>query len=311
MSDGYLCDPPGSAYCPGSNFYSVCVRGVARPAPTKIIGLPAVGHCKVNTNCLFPVTLQITDANNNPVNREGVTINLTVQSGSGNLSGTISAVTNRAGRATIQNFRYDTLETATITTSNDASLTNASNMSLNVTAFDGGCLIENPGAFTSVNGGCMHDGSGLVFSRISDNAMTWGEAVWDSAYAGSPAPDAFDGTRTFDYDTSASYTGTDNSTVAYCHDLIQGGYQDWRLPTYYEAGLINKTYIGRNGLVVTTNGPYLWTGKFSLSGSGPQYLKFAFNLFTGTFEGGNGGVVSGGLNSNTQSVQNAICVRGP
>jgi hypothetical protein len=263
----------------------------------------------VNTNCLFPVTLQVADSSGNAINREGVTISLAVTSGSGALSGTYSGVTNRSGQITLQNFSYNVAEAAIVSTTNNGGLANASSMALNVTPFEGGCLRDNSGTFTSLNGGCRHDSTGLVFSRISDNTMTWGEAVWDSAYAGSAAQDANDGSSTFDYDTSAAYTGTDNSTQSYCHALNQGGYQDWRLPTYYEAGFLNNSYVANFTGIAATSTLYLWTGKTFGANNG-YIIKWVRAHNTNTLQQ-DYSYSSGGVGSSRQDVNRTICVRGP
>jgi hypothetical protein len=97
----------------------------------------------------------------------------------------------------------------------------------------------------SAHGGCEDVASGLVFAVIPAR-MNWHDAVWDSEVPGSPAPDAHDGGRLNDYPNGyRPAQGPDGSPSAYCHDLVQAGFSDWRLPS--EAELLAVAGAARSG----------------------------------------------------------------
>jgi hypothetical protein len=100
-----------------------------------------------------------------------------------------------------------------------------------------GCRVPADGTtvFTSGQGGCMDTRpGGLVWSKPSVLPRSWNAAVWGSELAGNAPPDASDGARVNDY-AEAMVPGTpDSSTENYCHELVEGGHQDWRLPTVAE-----------------------------------------------------------------------------
>ena len=85
----------------------------------------------------------------------------------------------------------------------------------------------------TAGGGCEDLESGLVFAPLPSR-MSWNDAVWDSALAGSPAPDADDHGRLNDYPGGYPVTGPDASPASHCHALVQGGQSDWRLPSEEE-----------------------------------------------------------------------------
>lgn len=97
----------------------------------------------------------------------------------------------------------------------------------------------------SAQGGCEDIASGLVFAVIPAR-MNWHDAVWDSELAGSPAPDVHDHGRINDFAGGYRVTqGPDLSPAAYCHDRVQAGFSDWRLPT--EAELLTVASQARAG----------------------------------------------------------------
>ncbi|MBZ4423318.1 CARDB domain-containing protein [Myxococcus sp. RHSTA-1-4] len=100
-----------------------------------------------------------------------------------------------------------------------------------------GCRVPADGTtvFTSGQGGCLDTRpGGLVWSKASVLPKSWNAAVWGSELAGNSPPDASDGARVNDY-AEAMVPGTpDSSTENYCHSLVEGGHEDWRLPTVAE-----------------------------------------------------------------------------
>ncbi|NVJ00069.1 DUF1566 domain-containing protein [Myxococcus sp. AM009] len=92
----------------------------------------------------------------------------------------------------------------------------------------------------TANGGCEDIASGLVFAVIPFHS-NWHDAVWDSSVPGSAVPDAHDYGRVNDY--SGGYpisAGPDASAAAYCHELTQGGFSDWRLPSDKELARVTS-----------------------------------------------------------------------
>ncbi|MBN8468588.1 DUF1566 domain-containing protein [Corallococcus exiguus] len=109
----------------------------------------------------------------------------------------------------------------------------------------------------SAQGGCEDIASGLVFAVIPAR-MNWHDAVWDSALAGSPEPDVHDHGRINDFPGGYRVTqGPDLSPSAYCHDLDQGGFSDWRLPT--EEELLKVASGARAGAYFPYAMGYAWT----------------------------------------------------
>ncbi|WP_240356376.1 CARDB domain-containing protein [Myxococcus eversor] len=109
----------------------------------------------------------------------------------------------------------------------------------------------------SANGGCEDIGSGLVFAVIP-STMNWNDAMWDSALAGSPAPDASDYGRLNDYPGGYPVTeGADSAPAAFCHDLIQGGFSDWRLPA--EDELLTVASASKAGAYFPYSTANAWT----------------------------------------------------
>ncbi|MBF0315977.1 MAG: hypothetical protein HQK50_08785 [Oligoflexia bacterium] len=73
--------------------------------------------------------------------------------------------------------------------------------------------------------------SGLVWGPKTTSTYTWHEAVWDATVG--DTQDAYDATSN-DYDSEICASSCDSQGTAYCHDLYEGGYKDWRLPSYTE-----------------------------------------------------------------------------
>ena len=280
--------------------YVVCVRNPpALSPPSKIVFVDSHSHAQVNQ--LFSVKAQIETAAGTKVNRSGINVTIALDSGSGVLSGDQTVATDRMGRAVFTELAYDTEEPISFSLTNNGGLSNGDNRSLNLTGNPGGCTHDTVN-WDSIDGGCKHLGSGLVFSAISTTEMTWGMAVWDSARSGNTAPDSDDNGRTNDYDGGSS-GANDDSNSNYCHDLVEGGRTDWRLPTlgefYAVAGAQPQLFIGGSGSINNT----VWTGKHHSSPGCRRYKKtFRFSDLSQNYDRGGG-------SCGTLGEYKVICVR--
>jgi len=177
----------------------------------------------------LPLIVEIKDEDGKAVNQAGV--NITISSTDlGALGGTLTASTDNFGRAHLNAFTLDTIGTANLT----ISTTGYPDIShpIEVTTQEFNCLV-NDTAFNSLDGGCKDIAANKVWSKPyidMDFRLQWHHIIWDSALAGNTAPDAFDNAKTNDYVDGTS-TLVDNSYTDYCHDLIESGQQDWRVPT--------------------------------------------------------------------------------
>ncbi len=164
------------------------------------------------------------------MNRENETVTISGTS-LGALAGTLSSTTDLKGSTVFNAFMLDTQGETVLTFS--APGIAAATYTVRVGAFPHTCAIEDS-RFVTMEGGCKDTQTHRVWSLVSPTVMTWHEAIWDSASpAGNVVADAYDVSLTNDYGNppggwpDASYTN-------YCHDLVEGGYSDWRVPTANE-----------------------------------------------------------------------------
>ncbi len=110
----------------------------------------------------------------------------------------------------------------------------------------------------TANGGCEDIASGLVFAVLPAYS-NWHDAIWDSSVPGSAPPDAHDYGRLNEYPGGYPVSqGPDTSAAAYCHELSQGGFNDWRLPSKEE--LARVTSASRAGAYFPhAVSEYAWT----------------------------------------------------
>lgn len=96
------------------------------------------------------------------------------------------------------------------------------------------CLIDDSN-FNTEAGGCRDLGTGLVWSYPTDTAMLWDFAIWDSTLTGAPPADKYDGGKSNDYTSNVKpATYADSAVDAYCRELVESGYKDWRMPSLAE-----------------------------------------------------------------------------
>lgn len=269
-----------------------CVRG-NRANASYLAVTAAPGSVTLNT-ASQPVTLQVMDSLNNPVNMQGQVVVVTTSLGT--LGGTITGLTtNRDGQAIISGWTLGTPGNAVLT------FTSSGLSSAIQTVFVGGaaghvCKL-NDANFATADGGCKQLSTGLVWSRASSG--TWYSAVWDSLLSGNAQPDVFDGTRLHDYDPAFMCDGSggrssgcdtvgtgSGATEAgnYCHSLIEGGKSDWRMPTYTElynvaggttkAGIYFDSGASFGGLVSN----FYWSSS-SLTGNPGSAWKIVLTMY--------------------------------
>lgn len=231
-----------------------CVRNDNRQAnpPSKIIILQTPQAVGTNTVPVRSLRVKVVTANNGSVKLLGLP--LTISTNLGALSGTTVVSTDINGEATFSNFSLNTPGNATITISyadgNPLYQLTPATYVQKVGAFRHTCIEESP-SFQTSEGGCKDLNLGIVFSAQSTTTMTWYQAIWDSALSGASGMDADDGGRSNDYsendseDCSGAYAVCDNNlpsvsgfyspnSAAYCKNLVEGGYTDWRVPTKQE-----------------------------------------------------------------------------
>jgi hypothetical protein len=108
------------------------------------------------------------------------------------------------------------------------------------------CLIEDS-SFATALGGCRDLSTGRVWSRPVPTGMVWAATIWDSELSGNARPDSYDSGRSNDYVAgTAPSSWSDYSYDNYCHDLVESGYSDWRVPTYPELVAVGGATKGGN-----------------------------------------------------------------
>lgn len=212
-----------------------------------------------NTGSAFSTqpAIEVRDSYGNRVTSDSsstVTLSVEPTFGAGSLSGT-TTVTMSSGLATFTNVAYTF----------GGGDTTATTIKLRATSSTGGVSVATTSGFTvgqiiaaaqcnatagwsTTDGGCKDLSSGLVYSATSASGMTWHQAVWDSTTSGSSSPEPWQVARGITMD--AAITGYDSNAGAYCQDLTESGYSDWRVPTSGEVtqALINGAGTALQGV---------------------------------------------------------------
>ena len=140
------------------------------------------------------------------------------------------------------------------------------------------CKIEDATRFVTVDGGCKDVKTGRVWSR---NAVSpeRGGSFW-------------------------TFTGAKNL----CSNLVEGGYDDWRLPTYTELKTVSAngagTYLDVFWTVDGSGGPPYQYDFSKWSSTTVKGGKFAYVVALGS-----GAVQSAGWATNGASWADVVCVR--
>ena len=291
----------------------MCVRGGRSPATqlTVLSGPAFVGLNQVPSSAT-PLYVVVKDASGNRVNAGGVTVTISATT-LGALSGTTSVVTDYRGLATFNNFTLNTAGSATLTISATGLTSTSHTLTVKNEFLGNGCTAEDA-AFTTTNGGCQDNVTGLSWSSISTNTMTWYQAVWDSLQAGSQSSDADDYGRGNDYSeivgedcmptsTNGGFYSCNNSTntrnpssvntTAYCKSLNEGGKTDWRVPTKLD--LLTLYSHGATTHINGTLSQGLWSSSTNTNNYGADYVQLSNNTW--------------GLTEKTTAFR-VMCVRG-
>jgi len=230
----------------------------------------------------FPIEVVIRDGEGVVVNAENVDITI-VTATLGSVGGISNVRTSKTGVAVFADFTLDTPGTTTLTLE-AAALGLQVQLTMRAGAFPHTCTTEDT-KFATSQGGCKDLQSGLVWSVAPVAPMTWHNAIWDSANPMSPPspeknspPEISDGVRTNDYFENSAGMGVDRSLINYCHELTEGGADDWRVPTLDEldALLINNAAERYFSFNVDS---MFWSSNTSIAAGGNR--ADVKNLFTG------------------------------
>jgi hypothetical protein len=208
-----------------------CVRGGRKPA-SRLVVTSAPTVVSANLPPRQSIAVAVRDPDGAQVNSQGRAISISSTT-LGALGGTTTASTNALGFASFTAFTLDTVGEADLTI--DSPGLSSTTVHLRVGPYKHNCKVEDD-RFATAAGGCQQLATGLSWSMAYDLKMTWHEAVWDSASPpGNAPPEADDHGRVNDYAGSNPLSHPDQSVINYCHDLVEGGQADWRLPTIAEA----------------------------------------------------------------------------
>jgi hypothetical protein len=220
----------------GTASYAYCVRNDDRPPMGSIVVESQPASMQEDTSATLqftPFAIRLRDQSGNYIGQEGVTVTLASAS-LGTLGGTLTASTDKIGRASFNAFTLDTVGSVTLTFEVNGLAPVTATVVVGTAVHS--CKLEDT-LFVTAAGGCKQVSTGKSWSYVSSTNMSWNDAVWGYV-AGSfntlDPTDLNDSGRANDYDGGAAAGNPDNSVVNYCHQLVQSGYSDWRLPTKAE-----------------------------------------------------------------------------
>ncbi len=271
-----------------------CVRGEPLGTASELVTSLVPPPFEKNTTGHVAI-VRIRDTLGKYVMKSGVTVTL-ASSTLGTLGGTTSVTTNQNGEAVFDAWSLSASGNATVTVTS-AGLSSTT-FQVKVGDFPHICVIEDS-RFQTADGGCKDLVTGKVWSLRGPFSISWHEAAWGSTAAPlfNVQPDGDDGGRTNDYDGGTAGTVPDNGTTNYCHDLVEGGYSDWRLPTSTELWQVDALGAGAATHFAYNTNFWAWS---STTTNGADYAAIR-NLATGA--------ASGNAKWWTGTDHSVICVR--
>jgi hypothetical protein len=164
------------------------------------------------------------------------------------------------------------------------------------------CGTATPVGFQTIDGGCKDLNGGLVWSARASSTYTWNQAVWgqgsNATYLAKTNNVNLGLTTDVDPGQPGFFTAdtSGNAGLAYCQQLVENGFSDWRMPTMSEV-----TSSRGNGLGTATpdNNFNFWTSTSWAAATG-----WWINISTGT---NNGSLYTSGLS--VRCVRNASATK--
>lgn len=259
----------------------MCVRGNRLPASViKIIQGPMV--MSNNSSEYIPLQIQVQDSNNQDAYSEKT---FTITSDTLTLSGTTTFKTNKYGASDLVNSFTVNGSLGNHVLKLDAPGLPTKQISVVIrNGVGAGTCYPETTRFISQNGGCHDTLAGKVWSRISTASLNWNQAIWDSALAGNAPQDVHDNARQHDYHVVPNSPYYDTSTMNYCHELVEGGKEDWRMPTVDEVAYLSVSN-GINIIYPRISTNWIWTSTTDQN----WWNATAYYFFEGRYENRNRG----------------------
>lgn len=287
----------------GGSVSSLNFNASATPGPAyRVVYTTQPDGANVNSVFLTQPVLEVKDSYGNVVTSSTAMVTLARSAGTGAVGGT-AAVNAVNGVVTFSNITYSVAENSVTIIATSPGLLSATSTAFNVgNVIDDAQCIATTGWITG-EGGCRDMTNGLVWSATSAAIQTWHQAAWDTTYTPGNVAEAWEIALGLARDVVASphTTANDGNITAYCHDLVESGYSDWRLPTVNEA---YAAWVASADLALKNSNTTIWTGNMSnLAPALCTYLanaKCRINLSTG--------VIGTTLAATAQTVR---CVRRP
>lgn len=284
--------------------FSIPSNGAITPVTFTASGLPGAANKLAITQqpsgasiaSAFPVqpVIQVQDANGNHVNTDsGRTITVTIKSpGAGSLGGTTS-ISTTGGIASFTNVSNSTGQTGLVLTFSSTGLTGVDSAAFDVLSIQASsqcCAVGNaycgtatPAGFQTIDGGCKDLNGGLVWSARASSTYTWNQAVWgqgsNATYLAKANNVSLGLSTDVDPSQPAWFTAdtSGNAGFAYCQQLVENGFSDWRLPTVWEVS--SSRANGLSTAAPDTNFIY-WTSTMWSAGNG-YYINYSTGVNSG------------------------------
>lgn len=201
------------------------------------------------------IKVGLRDGDGNPITNVSIPVTIILANGSGVLEGATANTFNSV--ATFNSFKFIDDDPdipqkyQLIATAPNISSSGLSNVTQNA---QGACFDEF-NFYETRDGGCYDPSSGLVFSDDAPESLNWHEAI----------KGCFSGTECDIYVGDPQGTTDNSPETGYCQDLVESGYDDWRMPTKIEI----------SSMIIPPNAPHYV--------SGPNYFFNLYILGSGTY----------------------------